>query len=242
MTDLRPVWVLISLTALGFAGCKPKVDPLSAATSESAEGKPCTGPDGVISDGENSPNQVNVVAGRGGYWYTFADEAGSTITPMTGKQGGTFAMEPGGANGTKMAAHMSGTVGGGDIVYAGMGMNFVDPKGQYDASKYQGISFWGKRGPGSTPNLRLKVPDVATEPDGKVCSECFNDFGADLTFAETWQKFTIPFHAMKQLKGWGNPHTSGIDSSKLYGIQFQVNEKNAKFDIWVDEIQFTGCK
>jgi hypothetical protein len=87
-----------------------------------------------------------------------------------------------------MAAHMAGTVGGGDIVYAGKGMNFVDPKGQYDASKYQGISFWGRRGPGSTPNVRLKVPDVATEPDGKVCSECFNDFGADLTFSEAWHE------------------------------------------------------
>ena len=242
MTDLRPVWVLISLSALGFAACKPKVDPLSAATQESAEGKACPPSEGLISNGENSPNQVNVVKGRGGYWYTFADEAGSSITPMTGKQGGTFAMEPGGANGTKMAAHMVGSVGGGDIVYAGMGMNFVDPKGQYDASAYQGISFWGKKGPGTTGNLRLKVPDVATEPDGKICSECFNDYGADLTFAETWQKFTIPFHAMKQIKGWGNPHTSGIEKSKIYGMQFQVNEKNAKFDIWVDEIEFTGCQ
>jgi endoglucanase len=239
MTDFRSVWVVMSLAALAFAGCKPKIDPLSSATQEMPEGKAC-GPDGVISDGENSPNQVNVVKGRGGYWYTFADD-GSNITPMTGKKGGTFAMEPGGANGTKMAAHMVGSVGGADIVYAGMGMNFVDPKGQYDASAYQGISFWGKRGPGSSGNLRLKVPDVATEPDGGMCSECFNDFGADLTFADNWQKFTIPFSAMKQLKGWGNPHTSGIDKSKLYGIQFQVNEKNAKFDIWVDEIQFTGC-
>jgi hypothetical protein len=47
---------------------------------------------------------------------------------------------------------------------------------------------------------------------------------------------------MKQLKGWGNPHTDGIDKSKLYSIQFQVNDKGAKFDIWVDEIEFTGCK
>ena len=91
MTDFRSVWVVMSLAALAFAGCKPKIDPLSSATQEMPEGKAC-GPDGVISDGENSPNQVNVVKGRGGYWYTFADD-GSNITPMTGKKGGTFAME-----------------------------------------------------------------------------------------------------------------------------------------------------
>jgi hypothetical protein len=30
-------------------------------------------------------------------------------------------------------------------------------------------------------------------------------------------------------------------ASKIYGVQFQVNVKNAEFDIWVDDIQFTGC-
>jgi hypothetical protein len=47
---------------------------------------------------------------------------------------------------------------------------------------------------------------------------------------------------MKQIAGWGSPHTSGIVPSTIYGMQFQVNEKNSKFDIWVDEIQFTGCQ
>jgi hypothetical protein len=46
---------------------------------------------------------------------------------------------------------------------------------------------------------------------------------------------------MKQVKGWGSPHTDGIDKSKIYGMQFQVNEKGAAFDIVIDEIQFTGC-
>jgi endoglucanase len=90
--------------------------------------------------------------------------------------------------------------------------------------------------------VRLKVPDVNTDPDGKVCTACFNDFGIDLNLGETWQQYTVPFSSMKQIKDWGSPHTSGIVPKQIYGMQFQVNEKNAKFDIWVDEIQFTGCQ
>jgi endoglucanase len=196
----------------------------------------------MISDGEIGPNQTNPIKGRGGYWYTFLDNAGSTVTPTAGAQGGTFTMADGGANGTKKAAHMTGSIGTADIVYAGMGLNFVDPKGQYDASKYKGVSFWGKKGPGSTGKVRLKMPDVNTEPDGKVCSECFNDFGMDLVLTDQWQQFTIPFAALKQMKGWGNPIKSSIEPTTLYGMQFQVNQPGATFDIWIDEIQFTGCQ
>ncbi|MET0794015.1 MAG: carbohydrate binding domain-containing protein, partial [Polyangiaceae bacterium] len=189
----------------------------------------------------SNSNQTNTIKGRGGYWYTFMDTNGSTITPTSGAQGGTFAMAPGGANGTKYAAHMTGQVGGGDTVYAGMALNFVDPKGTYDATAYKGISFWAKVGPGSTTNVRLKVPDTNTDPEGKVCKECFNDFGLDLVLTQEWKQFFIPYIAMKQLKGWGSPHTPGVDSSQIYGLQWQVNEKGAPYDVWVDEIQFTGC-
>ena len=196
----------------------------------------------MISDAESNSNQTNTIQGRGGYWYTFVDKAGSSVTPTAGELGGTFTMTEGGANGTKYAAHMTGSIGGGDIVYAGMGLNFVDPKGQYDSSKYGGISFWAKKGPGSTGAVRLKVPDKNTDPDGKVCTACFNDFGIDLQLTEQWTQYTIPFTSMKQIPGWGSPHTAGIEPATIYGMQWQVNEKNAKFDIWVDEIQFTGCK
>lgn len=238
---MRRVCSFLVIGCVALLGCRKKVDPTSAATASLPEGQACPPSEGMISDGEHQ-NQGNVIKGRGGYWYTFLDKAGSSITPMPGDQGGTFSMTPGGANGTGHAARMHGQIGGGDVLYAGMGVNFVDPKGQYDASAYQGITFWGKKGAGSTGKVRLKVPDVNTDPDGGVCSECFNDFGMDLVFTDQWRQYIIPFRSMKQMKGWGNPLKSGIEPSKLYAIQFQVNEKNAPFDIWIDDIQFTGCK
>jgi endoglucanase len=226
---------------LSFGACKPRVNVTGAEVKSTPEGRACPKDVGLISDGENNSNQTATIQGRGGYWYTFLDDAGSTVVPEAGKNGGTFQMSPGGAGGSQFAAHMTGTVAGGGTVYAGMGLNFVDPKGTYDASKYKGISFKAKKGPGGTPNVRLKVPDAQTDPEGKQCKECFNDFGLDLKLTDDWQEFTIPFTSMKQIKGWGS-RFDGIDSTKLYGMQFQVNEPGAQFDVWVDDIQFTGCE
>jgi endoglucanase len=231
---------LLSLT-FGCSGLVKKVDVTSADLKNSSEGKACPRDVGLIADGENNSNQIADIQNRGGYWYTFVDDAGSKVVPEAGKNGGTFQMTEGGANGTKYAAHMSGTVGGGSAVYVGMGFNFVDPKGAYDASKYKGITFWAKKGPGSADKVKLKVPDASTDPDGKVCKECFNDFGMDITLNDEWTQYTIPFYAMKQDPTWGSPHPASIDSSKIYGVQFQFNQAGQPFDMWLDEVEFTGC-
>lgn len=235
------VFGLAALALVVGSGCRKRISVTSDEVKNSPEGKACPASEGMISDGEANSNQVNAVKGRGGYWYTFVDKNGSSITPTSGDQGGTFTMTPGGANGTKFAAHMTGQVGTADTVYAGMGLNFLEPKGPYDATAYKGISFWAKKGPGSTSKVRLKVPDTNTDPDGKVCKECYNDFGVDLNLTDQWTQYVVPYIGMTQMKDWGNPRMPGIDSSRVYGMQFQVNEKGAPFDVWVDEIQFTGC-
>ena len=227
--------------SLSLGACKKKVAITGADAKNTEEGRACPRDVGLIADGENNSNQIADIQGRGGYWYTFVDDAGSTVVPEAGKNGGTFQMTPGGANGTKYAAHMSGTVAGGNPVYVGMAFNFVDPKGTYDASRYKGIRFWAKKGPGSAAKVKLKVPDIATDPDGKICKECFNDFGMDITLNDEWTEYTVPFSALKQEKTWGSPHPSGIDSSKIYGVQFQFKEPGSNFDMWLDEIEFTGC-
>jgi endoglucanase len=224
-----------ALTAFAAVGCIPNPEPLSPKAQEAAA-KKC-GPDGLIDDAEDNNNQISSVKGRGGYWYTFGDKS-STITPALG---GTFTMSPGGANGSANAAHISGKVGTASTVYAGVGFNFIDPKGQYDASAYKGVSFWAKVGPGSTTKVRLKVPDVDTDPDGKVCSECFNDFGKDLELTTAWTQITILFADMKQMKNWGRPQLESIEPKKLYGMQWQVNTPGAPYDLWIDDVQFTGC-
>ncbi len=231
--------------ALGVAGalvwacgCIPDDAPATgAAVANSADAKKCP-PDGVIDDAEDNNNQIAPNKGRGGYWYTFLDKEGTTISPAGGV---TFTMEKGGANGSAYAARASGKIGNGKTVYAGPGFNFLDPKGPYDASAYKGISFWAKVGPGSVTKVRLKLPSADTDPEGKICTECFNDFGVDLELTTTWTKYTVAFAGATQLTGWGAPHPAKLDTKKLYGVQWQVNSPGAAYDVWIDEIEFTGC-
>jgi endoglucanase len=223
---------------MGMIGCRPNVtDP---SMKDTPEGAPCPAT-GAIDDGEDANNQILIQEGRGGYWYTYVDDTGSTIDPPAGATGGQFAWAQPGHN-SQYAARMKGNISGASVVFAGMGANLLDPKGAYDGSKYGGISFWAKRGPGTTPKVRFKIPDAATDPDGGICSACYNDFGIDLKLNEEWTQYIIPFDALKQERGWGAPHPKGIDKSQMFALQWQVNDKSKAYDVWVDDLAFTGCE
>lgn len=223
------------------SGCVPKdgaggggggpATPTAAASSLGA--CPATA---MIEDGEDANNQVVAQDGRGGYMYTYLDKLGSTISPNS--DSGEFTMTPGGANGSAQALRFQGQIGTGEVVYAGVGLNFVDPKGTYDASKYGGISFWAK----GSGTVRMKVPDANTDPDGKVCTECFNDHGVEFSLGAEWQQFTYAFGDLKQEAGWGAPQVEPVDAAKIYGVQFQVNAKGQPYDVWIDDVQFVGCQ
>ena len=230
---------LVLLACAALCACRRRPAAESAATGELAACPPGVG---MISSGETGDGRTNAVAGRGGYWWTMADQAGSSIEPGATSGGGTFTMTPGGANGTKFAARMDGRTADGRLVFAGMGLNFTDPRGAYDASKFGGLSFWAKRGAGSTGRVRLHVPDKNTDPEGHVCAECFNDFGLDLQLGERWTRYTVPFSALRQVDGWGSPRPAHVDPSAIYSLRWQVVEPGVAFDIWVDEVQLTGCR
>jgi endoglucanase len=230
-----------SIAILLMTGCYPEVSGAAPKQAANEEVELASCPRGRVDDGEDGNNQIMPISGRGGYWYTYSDKAGSTIDPPAGEAGGTFSMSEGGAKGSALSARMRGKIGRANIVFAGMGFSFVDPKGPYDASKFDGLAFFAKAGEGSTSSVRMKVPDVNTDKDGKVCTECYNDFGADLTLTSAWKRYVVPFATMKQLSGWGAPHPDGIDKTKLYGVQWQVASPGAAYDIWVDEVELVGC-
>jgi endoglucanase len=139
---------------------------------------------------------------------------------------------------SKYGAEVKGKICTAAIVFGALGMNFQDPKAPYDASKYEGVTFFAKRGPGSTGKVRMKVPDQNTDGDAKVCSECFNDFGTDMQFSEDWKRYTFLFDRMKQEEGWGAPRPKRIDVKQIYGVQYQVKQGGAAYDIWIDDLAF----
>jgi endoglucanase len=191
----------------------------------------------MIDDIADTNDQIVVQNGRSGYWYTFVDSVGSTISPPAGNK---FIQSRGGARDLQYAARMLGKLSAyGDPQHAGMGFNFTSPRAAYDASKYTGVSFYAKVGGGSQTRVRLDVPDVNTDPQGKVCTICLNDFGVVLELTDQWQQFTVPFARMNQQVGWGSPLKDQIDKTKLYGIQWQVAKPAASYDVWVSDVEFS---
>jgi endoglucanase len=251
---------LAAQLAAACCGC-PKAAPVAAAPTDVAASPPsaaltasgagavvavktCPGAfvpaaDGLIDDLEDDNNQIQKIAGRGGYWWAAKDDKGSTIEPA-----GEMKMTEGGAGGSKYAVHVTGkNAPQGDMAWGTvLGLRLVD--GQlYDASKYAGISFFAKAGDKSASSVRLKVADVNSHPEGKVCKDgCWNDFGKDFTFSHDWQEYKVSFAEMKQQEGWGDPRPPSITPSKLVQVAWLMSTPGADFDIWLDDIRFTDCQ
>jgi endoglucanase len=236
--------VLSLVVACGTRCPPPPADAQSAATNGAGAGAdssakavnngqcPKTSLLDDLEDGNNKSVEADM---RGGYWYTYVDKAGSTVEPT-----GNFTPAPGGANGSQFAARMHGKLGGGSTLYAGMGFSFTDPKSAYDISCCKGISFWAKKDGAGTGNVRFKVGDAFTSPEGGVCKTCYNDFGADYNLTNDWKQYTINFADMRQESGWGEIRQK-IDSTRVFQLQWQVKDPGQDFDIWVDQVELTGC-
>jgi endoglucanase len=235
---MRP-WQLISGAALcGTAslfggGCITTPASETGWSGRAREATPgaCSGDGaGLIEDGEDGDKRGLVREGRGGYWFSFVDSSGSTLQPQ-----GDFKLESPGHQGSLHAARMRGrTAASGDSVYAGIGLSLTDPRGPYDASRYDGISFWAK-GPG---HVRLEIPDGYTAPEGRKCKDCYNDFGIELALAAGWQRYTVKFEWLAQRQGWGDPRAE-LTRSELYAIEWQFGTPAREFDVWIDDLRFT---
>jgi len=217
-----------SLICLGFSslvlsltgGCVMPGQKPALSSSVEAQVSECDD-EALIDDGEDNNNQGAVKAGRGGYWYTYVDDMGSTVNPPAGSVGGQFTMSEGGAQNSQFAARMNGVLASGGVTFGAMGVNFTDPKDVYDASKYGGVSFWAKRGAGSLDPVRI-------------------NFGTDITVTESWRKFVVPFSNLRQ-QGWGDKKRT-VDKGQSFGLQWQAQVPGASYDIWIDDIRFVGCE
>lgn len=219
---------------LSVCACTPATpEPQNVATAPApagpnvpaAMGKAvCTTP--ALDDLEDGDGRSIVTNDRGGYWYTYKDNTGSTVVPQ-----GSFAPADGGFNSPK-AANMSGKTAPSGIVYVGLGFNLTDPMAPYDLSAAKGFCFQAKgKGP-----LRVKLPDVYTAPEGEQCKQCYNDFGAELSLTEEWKEYCFEFTQLKQQSGWGEPRPA-LTTDHVFSIQWQVGTPNVDFDVWVDDVR-----
>jgi hypothetical protein len=228
--DVRAIAIVTAL----LGGCSLdqfKKDPVYAQAADTCEKQ------AMIDDGEDRDDQILVRQGRGGYVYTFVDKVGSTMTPSET----SFKMDRNGAQGSKYAIHIRGQLAAAGETYGGVGMDLRNPRGPYNASRYKGVAFIAKVGPNATPHLRFTAPDINTDKEAKVCTECFNDFGIGVDLTEEWTRYEVAFAELKQEPGWGNPRPPSVDTGKIMSLQWQVSAPGTVFDIWIDDITFTGC-
>jgi hypothetical protein len=182
-----------------------------------------------MNDGDRFIPQVN---GRAGAWKDEGDATSSST--MFPDPAGLFTMTNPGDACRKYAAYVYGGpfVDGNPLFYFGIG-------GPYDASKYEGVSFWAKIDSGSSSGLRVAFPDKDTQPDGGLCqasvagNSCWDHYGKHIDITTTWTKWQVSFNELAQI-GWGRAG-AGFDRSTIYEVQFQL-PGNEKFGVWIDDV------
>ena len=222
--------------ALSVSGCNPfdasekeaqaKAKPQSLKLA--AEGKAsCQNPliDDVEGDGTGIPN----IDGRGGFWYTFADTAGSTVIPKD-----PYEHANGGATNSKHAAHIAGKLANGQVAYAGIGFHLTKSQMPYDLSQASGLCFSAK-GRGAA---RMTLSDVNTVPEGGVCKNCYNSFGKNFELSSDWQKYCFKFDQLAQSPSWGD-QMKAFAVNAAFGISWQAVERGADYELWVDDIKLS---
>lgn len=190
-------------------------------------------PDNMIDNFEDGDGALIPNGGRQGYWYTFNDATeGSMQTPAVD----AVLPEDGGAAGTSLAMHTTGT--GFAEWGAGVGIDLNSSGGDmpvkmpYDASAFTGIVVMAK----GNGQIRASVQIEATIPpeEGGTCALDCDPHGKVLLLTDEWQQFELTFDELNQ-EGWGTP--AAWDASTVVGVQFKVG-KDVDFDFWVDEIGF----
>jgi chitinase len=209
----------------------------------------------LIDDFEPGPThtatcaKIREVDGRAGKWNSGVDN----VNPMN-KLSQTF--EPPGAGaapGSTQALHVVGSALNG---YGGFVATPLAPC--YDASAYQGISFWFKGDPARTPSMKVSVvtPGTAATTEGGSGScavgggagqGCYDHFTVQ-TFkvSDIWTRYTIVWSQLTQY-GWGKavPRTERPET-EIIGLVFSPDwdtdaanmAPNKSFDFWIDDVSF----
>jgi hypothetical protein len=200
----------------------------------------------LIDDMEDGDQAICNSDGRQGWWWSDSDGSSTDLQPA---RDATFKPTriPEGRGASHYAARLTGS---GFTGYAMMG---VDPNynapGGYDASAFDGISFWMK----SDVPVKVLFPAWATTglSESGTCDDtgagtaCNNHF--QLTVAGTeneWLQYKVPFAALTREQSFDvNSNLAAspgaVDLSHLKSITFLPD--CFAFDLWVDDLRFYSC-
>jgi imidazolonepropionase-like amidohydrolase len=163
---------------------------------------------GLVSDFDAS---ADIRAEFGSGWQT------STDSLMGGASTAALTVVQGGANKTRSALEVSGTVAGG-VAYPWAGAMFfpgVTPMAPADLSKFKEIVFWA-RGDGGAHQVMVFAARLGNIPATQP-----------FTPGPEWREFVLPLASFSKL-----------DGSDLRGVLFSAGSKPGPFKFTIDEVRF----
>jgi imidazolonepropionase-like amidohydrolase len=163
---------------------------------------------GLVSDFDSS---TDIRAEFGSGWQT------STDSLMGGQSTATLAIVQGGANKTRGALEISGTIAAGaQFPWAGaMFFPATTPMAPVDLSKFKEIVFWA-RGDGGAHQVMVFAARLGNIPATRA-----------FTPGPEWREFVLPLASF-----------SNLDGSDLRGVLFSAGSKPGPFRFTIDEVRF----
>jgi hypothetical protein len=195
---------------------------------------PSAGCGDMIDDMEDGDGYICRGNGRVGQWYAY----GSNITPPASLPPPSAPIRPSPVVpprvGSTLAMHLMGSSVT-TVVGSALGVDLqLDGAtyGTYDASRYSGISFYGK----GNVSIDVLVDSAPTTSPayGGICSSICTPATSSLQLLPTWTSYRIPFGTFLP----GNSGLTPIDTRTLTHVQFRVASSTLGADMWIDDLSF----
>jgi len=185
----------------------------------------------LIDDLEDGNIQIPEFDGRMGGWYIYDDGTGGRQQPSPLR----VTTESAAVGTTAIRTYGEGFTSWGAAIGLAFTISELDYGNcPYDASAYDGVSFWA-RGSG-TIRFHISTMDTATVEEGGRCTgeKCWDDYGIELALEDEWQHFVVRWEDLAR-GGWGVD--SEFDPRELLLMHWQ-QEHALEFDTWVDDLRF----
>jgi chitinase len=176
--------------------------------------------------------------GRVGAWHNYSDPAAMASMVLAPPGGG-------GSPDSAQAIHYTGQKGmyGATLALPLGGAMASGQAGCYDASAYDGISFWIKGNPAAgNTQVKFNVQSPVSEPaaTGGACTAgCYDHFSVMVPIPANWTRVKVPWSDLKrQACAASTPATppSFHPEKQILAVSFQQIDATKGFDFWIDDI------
>ncbi len=210
-------------TAEATGGLGGSTDPGASSGTGGNAGQQGGTTTSIVEDVEDGDTAILVAEGRSGSWYGYSEAGSVNLDPAAAGHAGS-------AMGISFDAVDEG--------WSGFGFNFAGSgaKVPYDASAYDGISFWIRAD--SDITLSFAVADATTDPAGDVCTECHDHWATSVQVTTEWTQVLLHWSDLAR-GGWGLPATNAIVITQLIGLAWNV-EAPGTVTVLVDDIELVS--